>query len=65
MISQIVILCGGFLIISLVIEILYALCCDMVSKLIKNRSFKIYINRISGFFLIIFGIGLAFAREEK
>ena len=65
MISQIVILCGGFLIISLIIGILYALCCDTVSKLIKSKSFKIHINRISGVLLIFFGIGLAFAREEK
>ncbi len=65
MISQVIILCGGFLIISLIIGISYALCCDTVSKLIKDKSFKNHMNRISGVLLIFFGIGLAFAREER
>ncbi len=65
MISQIVILCGGFLLIAFAIGILYAFCGKTASNLFQTELFKKRVARISGAFLIFFGIGLAFVNDEK
>jgi threonine/homoserine/homoserine lactone efflux protein len=63
-IAQIVLLCGSFLLISLIIGIAYAFCSDTARRIFNSTAFKVKINRISGVLLVCFGIGLAFAREE-
>lgn len=62
---QIVILCGSFLIISLIIEIIYAYAGDRTAKIFKTEHFKRLSARISGAFLIMFGIGLSFVKEKN
>ncbi len=63
MISQISVLCGGFLFIAFFIGMLYALCGNTARKLFNTESFINQISRISGAFLILFGIGLALVNE--
>ncbi len=59
-IPQILLLCGGFLFVGFIVLMLYALCGNIAGRLFKTQSFKTIMNRISGAFLIFFGIGLAF-----
>ena len=60
---QILILCGGFLIISSIIEIIYAFIGDKLGKVFKKDNFKKVTERISGSFLILFGVGFSFVKE--
>jgi len=62
---QIVILCGGFLIISLIIEIFYAYTGEKTGQIFKTERFKRMTDRLSGAFLIMFGIGLSFVKEDR
>jgi len=64
MILQIAVLCGGFLLIAFIIGMMYVLCGNTARKLFNTESFNNQISRISGAFLILFGIGLAFVNEE-
>lgn len=62
---QIIILITGFLIVSIVIEILYAYAGDTTGRIFKNERFQRMTERISGVFLIMFGIGLSFIKEKS
>ena len=61
---QIAILCGGFVILSTLIEIVYAVTGDRAAVIFKTEGFKRLTGRISGAFLILFGIGLCFMKER-
>ncbi|MCP3924674.1 MAG: LysE family translocator [Desulfobacterales bacterium] len=63
--SQVLILCGSFLIISSVIEILYAYAGDKARRLFKTDSIKKYFEQISGGILILFGIGLSLVKRNN
>lgn len=62
---QVVILCGGFLVISFVIEISYAYASDTTGRLFATENFKKITDQISGAFLIMFGIGLSFVKKNN
>lgn len=62
---QIFILCGGFIIMSIIIEMIYAYAGDRTGKIFQSEVFRRITERISGVFLIIFGFGLMFVKENK
>jgi len=62
---QIITLCGGFLIISFIIESMYAYASNTTGRIFKTENFKKLTERISGIFLIIFGIGLSFVKKTN
>ena len=62
---QILILCGGFLLISFIIEIIYAYISDTTGKMFKSNNFKIITERVSGVFLIMFGLGLSLVKKSN
>lgn len=62
---QVVILCGGFLIISFIIEMIYAYAGDTTGRIFETEGFKRMTQRISGAFLIMFGIGLSFVKKNN
>ncbi len=62
---QVLILCGSFLIISSVIEILYAYAGNKARRLFKTDSIKRYFDQVSGGVLILFGIGLSLVKRNN
>jgi threonine/homoserine/homoserine lactone efflux protein len=60
---QIMILCGGFLTISFIIESTYAYASDTTGRIFETENFRKLTERISGIFLIIFGVGLSFVKK--
>jgi threonine/homoserine/homoserine lactone efflux protein len=61
---QIVILCGGFILLSTAIELVYAYAGDTTSRIFSQGLFQKMVTRVSGFLLIMFGIGFAFVKGE-
>ena len=53
------------MIVSVIIETAYAFAGDRLGKIFRTESFKKMTARISGAFLIIFGVGLSFAKEKN
>ena len=62
---QVAVLCGGFLIISAIIEVVYAYAGDTTGRIFAADRFKRKIDQISGAFLIMFGIGLSFVKRHN
>ena len=65
LLPQIIILCGSFLLVSLVIEIIYAYLSDLFSNILKTKSIRKLLDRISGLFFIAFGIGLSLYKRSN
>jgi homoserine/homoserine lactone efflux protein len=61
---QMVILCLGFMVVSFLIEIVYAYTGNLAANLFKSDYFRRISQRVSGAILISFGIGLCFAEEK-
>ena len=62
--AQVIGLFIGFLFVSFFIEIIYAYAGDKSGKLFKSPRFKKITERISGAFLIMFGVGLSFVKQD-
>ena len=65
LLPQIIILCGSFLLVSLVIEIIYAYLSDLFNNILKTKSILKLLDRISGLFFIAFGIGLSLYKRSN
>ena len=65
LLPQIIILCGSFLLVSLLIEIVYAYLSGMLSSIIKTKKIQKILDRVSGFVFIIFGIGLSVYKKSN
>ena len=61
---QIFILCSSFLMLATLIEIIYAWVGDRTGKIVKSNHFKRITGGLSGAFLVLFGIGLAFMQNS-
>jgi homoserine/homoserine lactone efflux protein len=64
LIPQMAILCVAFMVVSFLIEIVYAYAGNLAGKLFQSERFRKISARISGAILITFGIGLCFAEEK-
>jgi homoserine/homoserine lactone efflux protein len=62
---QTIILCGGFIIVSLLIEILYAFLSNILSNLLKTAKVQKMLDRVSGFIFIVFGVGLSLYKKSN
>lgn len=61
---QMIILCLALILVSSLIEMVYAYAGNIAAKIFKSERFKKLSQRISGAILVAFGIGLCFAKEE-
>ncbi len=61
---QMVILCVAFMVVSFLIEIVYAYAGNIAATLFQSERFRKISARISGTVLISFGLGLCFAEEK-
>ena len=61
---QILILCSSFLILATLIEIIYALAGGTTGKVLSSDNTKRITGSVSGAFLILFAIGLAFMKNS-
>ena len=64
LIPQLLILCGTFLLVSVIIEVVYAYLGDRSGRLFKTPTFRNIAARVSGTVLVLFGIGLLFAKND-
>ena len=64
LLPQMAILCLAFVLVSGLIEIVYAYAGNMAARLFSSERFRRMSQRISGAVLISFGIGLCFAEEK-
>ena len=62
---QIFILSTSFIIVATLIEIVYAWAGDRTGKIFQSGHFKRITGGVSGAFLILFGIGLAFVQDSS
>ncbi len=65
LLPQMLLLCFGFVLIATLIEIAYAFLGDASRALFRTDKFRRLSNRLSGGLLILFGIGLAFAKDGE
>lgn len=65
LLPQMLLLCFGFVLTAALIEIVYAVLGDAARALFRTDSFRRLSNRLSGGVLILFGIGLAFAKDGE
>jgi threonine/homoserine/homoserine lactone efflux protein len=64
LLPQMIILCASFIIVSFLIELVYAYTGKLAAKLFRSERFRKISARISGAVLICFGLGLCFAEEK-
>ncbi|MDC7125461.1 MAG: LysE family translocator [Spirochaetales bacterium] len=62
---QSIILSGGFIIVSMVIELLYAFFSSQLSNFLKKSEFQKMLDRISGVIFILFGFGLSLYKKSS
>lgn len=65
LLPQMIILWGGLLLVSFVIGAIYAYMGDKTGRMFSTHAFKKVTTRISGSVLIVFGIGLSFAKDRE
>lgn len=62
--TQVTVLFIGFFLVSFFIEIIYAYGAHTGGRLFKTQRFKRITERVSGAFLIMFGLGLSFVEQD-
>ena len=61
---QIAVLCLVFFITAFLVELVYAYAADTTGRLFESERFKHWTGRVSGAFLVMFGVGLVFVKRN-